>query len=422
MNNQIGCAFFGEHTGLMRNFISESLKSKIYFSLALAFIFSIPLSQFLSSRLLVGLAVLSFFAPNLKSNLLHIWQSSWDIILFFLVSLFGLIYTEYLSSGIGVLETRLSFLAIPIVFVKLRNLTTRQHNQLFYAFIIGLSTACVMCLIHSTSTYLDSGDINSFFFYSFTRILNFQPTYFAYFLIFALTFCLYRLYYSSENRNITTKSLGILFLFSMLMLTGGQTAFISMLFIFSFFILQLIIEEKTKLKYLSVTLICVMLIGMFVIKVIEKQDQQVVLNDSWDRFVLWESAIKAIPNVFIGVGTGSAKPVLDEYYMNHGLEQFAYKGYNSHNQFIQLVFSNGLLGVLSLMLLIGRPLYLSLKNNNALGVLYMFPFLIYGVTEVFLGRYQGVVFFALVHQFILSDLSSKRSSVLGSSLQVERKI
>ena len=47
---------------------------------------------------------------------------------------------------------------------------------------------------------------------------------------------------------------------------------------------------------------------------------------------------------------------------------------------------------------------LSFKNNNSFGVLVFFPFLIYGVTEVFLGRYQGVIFFALLHQVFINRL------------------
>jgi hypothetical protein len=33
----------------------------------------------------------------------------------------------------------------------------------------------------------------------------------------------------------------------------------------------------------------------------------------------------------------------------------------------------------------------------------MFPFVIYGMTEVFLGRYQGVVFFVLCHQIVVGQ-------------------
>jgi len=145
---------------------------------------------------------------------------------------------------------------------------------------------------------------------------------------------------------------------------------------------------------------------MFVFNTINLKEK----NDYWERLVLWESALKATPDMIWGVGTGDYKNVLNEYYVSHDLSKFADSSFNSHNQFIEVLFSNGLIGVVSLLLLVGRPLYLSVRNQNVLASLTFFPFIIYGMTEVFLGRYQGVVFFALLHQsFVTYYLSHKPS-------------
>jgi O-antigen ligase len=125
------------------------------------------------------------------------------------------------------------------------------------------------------------------------------------------------------------------------------------------------------------------------------------LDDGWDRFVLWESSVKATPNLF-GVGTGDYKAAIQEYYVSAGMTQFANETYNAHNQFIQLLFSNGMPGLLAFALLLLRPLYFSYKRENVLGILTLFPFVVYSITEVFLGRYQGVVFFSLVSQVWLT--------------------
>ncbi len=99
---------------------------------------------------------------------------------------------------------------------------------------------------------------------------------------------------------------------------------------------------------------------------------------------------------------------MNQYYSEHGMVKFAQESYNSHNQFIQILFSNGVLGVIGLLVMLTRPLYLSFKNENILGILSLFPFLVYSITEAFLGRYQGVVFFTLLHQFFVVQLSSKK--------------
>jgi O-antigen ligase len=126
--------------------------------------------------------------------------------------------------------------------------------------------------------------------------------------------------------------------------------------------------------------------------------------------LLWESALHANPNTVFGVGTGDYENVLNEYYETHDLSTYASSNFNPHNQFIGTYIANGLIGLICLLLLLGKPIYLSVKTGNALGTLIFFPFIIYGITEVFFGRYQGVVFFALLHQmFTAYYLGSKPS-------------
>jgi O-antigen ligase len=152
------------------------------------------------------------------------------------------------------------------------------------------------------------------------------------------------------------------------------------------------------------------MLGCIFLVSVEEGSQREEMNDSWDRFILWRSAIQANSDYLTGVGTGDYKIVLNEFFREHNQEMFARESFNSHNQFIQIFFSNGFFGLAALTLMLLRPLYLAFKHNDQMGILILFPFLIYGMTEVFLGRYQGVVFYALLHQIFISFyLSSKQS-------------
>jgi O-antigen ligase len=207
-------------------------------------------------------------------------------------------------------------------------------------------------------------------------------------------------------------SAAIAFFFLMLMLTGGQTAFMSLLLVSSFFILRFILEEKTGYRKLTATLVSVMIICMFLISARDHGMREDILNDSWDRLELWKSAFLANPDALFGVGTGDYKIILNEYYQAHGMERFAKDSYNSHNQFIQVYFSNGILGLITVIVLMCRPLYLSVKNDYSFGILVFFPFIIYGMTEVFLGRYQGIIFFALLHQLFIRYYGSVKPAFI----------
>jgi Lipid A core - O-antigen ligase and related enzymes len=168
--------------------------------------------------------------------------------------------------------------------------------------------------------------------------------------------------------------------------------------------------QKDNIQKLTFALVAFMVVIMFLVNLKDQTIREQMLNDSWDRFELWRSGVLANSDLLLGVGTGDYKNVLTEYFKLNHQDAFAKEGLNAHNQFIQIFFSNGLLGLTSIVILLLRPLYLAFKHNDQMGILMIFPFLIYGMTEVFLGRYQGVVFFALLHQIFISFyLFSKKS-------------
>ncbi len=333
--------------------------------------------------------------------------------LYLLILVVGLLYSEDVNSGLRVLETSFSLFAIPIIFSRTVQLEIIQLREIVLTFIVGLVVACIICLAIATFTYFHNGDIHQFFFYLLTDAIDFQPTYLAYYICFAITILLYFLYYRISRVPRWILVLTILFLFAMLMLTAGRTAYISMLLTLSFFILKFFFEEKSFSNKTIVFLIAISLLtGMLVVNHFDLNTGYLSgeeNNDFWERLSLWKAALQANPDFLLGVGTGDYKIVLNEYFVSHGLHHYAKASYNSHNQFIQALFSNGFLGLISVFILIGRPIYLSVKHQNILGILVFFPFLIYGITEVFLGRYQGVVFFAFLHQCFITHYNTKAS-------------
>lgn len=374
------------------------------------FCFTVPLSQFISTRVLVVLLLLCLFGS--KNSLKGLVRNSWDIILYLLVLALGLIYTEDLASGMKVLETNFSFFAIPIVVSRLTVIDGKGIKSIFSAFIVGLIVASIICFTYAVYRFIQNNEMQVFFFDNFTDPIYSHPTYFAYYLIFAISVKLYFLFYENEGVRPIRGYLLIVFLFFVLILTGGQTAFISLLFVFSFFILKFFTEEKSEEKMRFIMLIALMLCCMFLITIVEKDNRVlIILNDSWERAVLWESAVAAVPNPLLGVGTGDYKIALNDYYTTHNLSQFALESYNAHNQLLQLLFSNGVLGVIAFCIMLGRPLYRAFKIRNVLAILCLFPFLIYGMTEVFLGRYQGVVFFALLHQLFSVEMNPETHQI-----------
>jgi len=384
---------------------------------ALLIVGSIPISQFLSVRILFLLLIVSLIIRRVKYS--NLFKQSWDILLFLLILGLGIIYSEDKISALRVLETNFSFLAIPIVFNVIKP-AKRNLYSLLISFISGVLIASMICIGFAIYRYTKSLDSSFFLFETLMDIVGIQPTYFAYYLCFSLTLSLYFLYYRELAVSKYILTLVSIFLFIILMLTAGRTAYISMLLVFAFFILKFLFEESRSIEKRQVFILSVtFLVSMLFINSLNLNVDASHINEStdyWERIELWKAALNSSKNWFFGVGTGDFDQ-LNDYYLSHGLTSFAQENLNSHNQFLQSFFTNGMLGVLSVLILIIRPIYLSIRHEHVLGTLVFFPFIVYGITEVFLGRYQGVVFFALIHQLFISyyynvaSLSVKKSDI-----------
>jgi O-antigen ligase len=382
------------------------MKDRIALLLFYGFCFSLPLSQLLNSRLLFVAAIGSCFLSDHKFSFKAFVIQSWDLLLFFSMLLIGLTYSTDIQLGLRQIETSLSFLGVPLVVYNLGGFSKDRMARTFYAFALGTFVAGLICLIDASVSFSQTGDYQRFFYSQLTRTIDSHPTYFAYYLIFIITYGLYVLYYELSKKFVGWAIAGLLFFFTLLLLTGGQTAFISLTLVFSFFISKYALEKKGMRESLTVTLVLLLLICM-VGAMIAFRSNEIFLsvsnqNDYWERMTLWKSAINANTSVLAGVGTGDYNLVLNSYYRQHDMARFANENLNSHNQFIQSYFSNGLIGLMTLLFILARPLYLSIRHQNLLGVLLYFPLVMYGVNEVFLGRYQGVVFVAFIHQILVS--------------------
>ncbi len=394
---------------------SKSMRySKIFIGSIFILAFFLPVSQLISVRLLLVISILALFTRqpfNLRKKLLK----SWHLLFYLLVLTIGLFNSTDINQGLKVLETNFCFLAIPLILGFMKSLDERFLCNILFSLLLGMFSASLLCLIYGIYSWSINADTSAFFFYQFTNILDFQPTYFAYFLCFGISVLLYFNYYGIGKFPVWANTITIGFFFVILMLTAGRTAYIAMLFVFAFFILKFLFEEERHSNTtLTFGISSILLISMLLINYLDINSSLNLSennNDYWERLALWKSGLLANTNFLFGVGTGDYKIILNDYFLHHGLAQYAKENFNTHNQFIQSFLSNGLIGVISLLILMGRPLYLSVKRQNVLGIMTFFSFFIYGITEVFLGRYQGVVFFAFLNQvFVTHYLSEEQTN------------
>lgn len=374
---------------------------RVWFWLFLVFVFSVPLSPVISTRLLI-VALAAFLIFNFRSlSFNYLVREGWDILLYAIVLMTGMAYTTNVQSGLKILETNFSLLAV-LVIAQGQLGNKENLKNVATSFIAGLAVAGLICIVYAFSRY--SGDTGIFFSYELTSPIGSHPTYMAYYLIFAITILLFALYDEEIKGNWTIAVTAlVLFFFAVLILTGGITAVVSLLFVFTFFILKYIVEDKRVSRNTTVAVVIAMLAFLFIVHSNTVFGTQLESgSDYWERADLWKAAVRANTSMLLGVGTGDHMDVLHNYYVAHGMEEYARENFNAHNQFIQTFLSLGVIGLIALLIMMTRPLYFAVIARKPLGVLMFFPFLVYGMNEVFMGRYQGVIFFCMLHQLFMS--------------------
>src|SRR5690606_14919432 len=83
----------------------------------------------------------------------------------------------------------------------------------------------------------------------------------------------------------------------------------------------------------------------------------------------------------------NANKSIIESYLNHDLKHFADNEYNAHNQYIQTYIGAGIIGVITLIYLLGYFLLIFLKYRNINGFLFLFLSSFLFLTESYLERH-----------------------------------
>ncbi|PGH39535.1 MAG: hypothetical protein CRN43_08455 [Candidatus Nephrothrix sp. EaCA] len=313
----------------------------------------------------------------------------------------GMLYTQDTVSGWKVIETHFAFLALPFVFGKIFPVDGAEEKKILRALLIGIAAGSLLYSGKGAYDCIQLGYFSENVFYESASLLDFAPTYVACFMVTGLTIALYQL--SAEKRfipPILALAL-IIILFPWLLVTMNQSAFIAFLFILSFFLFQFV-AEASKRKRNAMLAAAVLLVSMFGARHYMELRPDLYVTDSGERFALWNAAVLANTDVFAGVGTGDYTQVLTDYYKTIHEQKFAAKEYNAHNQYINTWLGIGLAGLLTFLTMLILPLYFSAKCQYKLGVLLLFPFAVYACSEVFLGRYQGLVMWTFLNQLVMN--------------------
>ena len=343
-------------------------------------------------------------------NVLIASPSIWFII-YYILLLLGLIWTEDIPFGLSKLENKLTFLIFPLLFQICKfNATFKQIvNVLLISILFSLISSNILAFLHIEN----QSSLNWNFFEKLSNSKSFSwnmhRSYFATYCNILVVLMFQRLTTIEKDRyrlipifGIAIGSLGVIQSLSKINILILFLSFT--FFLIVFFVKGFNIREKLILLSFFLT-------GLFFTvnnKAIRhrfneikesttsiKLENNTTLQSSAIRMIMWNTSWEVWKESFLlGSGTGDYSAELTKRNFNKGNYGVAKEELNSHNQFLNTGVQLGAVGVFVLFMLFFSSIKYFLRSTWRWMILVVF--LINFLVESFLETQAGIVLFCIL--------------------------
>ena len=364
-----------------------------------------------------GLLVVNWIAAgDLKTKFKNLKESNifWVLISLFLLHLLGLLYTSNFTYALKDLKIKLPIFFLPIVFIASPSLSIKEFRSILKVLLITALLSSIYGLYYYLRyfqvTFFELREMSQFISHIRLSLLNTIAAFAAFYLLAKNNwrkFSYTNLYYLMA---------GIwLFIFNGIMgARMGLVVFFILLLLGSIF---LVIRHK-KIWLAAVLLglmIALPILSYLTLPSIKMRTHEVVyelqsyqLNQDPNgksiaqRFVYWNIAwdiFKTAP--VMGIGTGDVADAFNSYYLaNPNLLQQQYQ-HRAHNQWLTILLTFGILGLILFMLVVFYPLFYKRKYLDYFYIVFFIAFALSLLTEDTLETQAGVTFYALFNCLFL---------------------
>lgn len=401
----------------------QEIHTRIHFYSAVLFAFTLPIAKMM--QLFIIFLLLNWIIEgDFKNKFRTITQNKFALlfVVFYLIHILGLAYTENMYAGLFDVQIKLTMLFFPVIFCS-RPISKENLKFIFYAFIAG-AIVCVLFMVGiAIFTFLNKGE-NHFLYEAFSFWIH--PSYLAMYLNFGIVWIMFDILKNDGNPKFIPKIwsfLIVLFFSFIIVLLSSKMGLITMMLIHFCFLVYYIFSGK---KYIF-GLACIMLIFLsywgikrFIPEVIWRVDTAIdamfnsktnneALESTAVRMLVWNASNEVIKNNWIvGVGTGDAKDELMKEYNVEGMKGAFDNCLNCHNEFYQITVTLGVVALFILLLHLFLPLIDSLRKKNIIYFLFLIIIIINFLPESMLETQAGVMFFAFFNSILCFSFNNQQ--------------
>lgn len=326
---------------------------------------------------------------------------------FWLLHLLSKLWANDLSLANSNLETKLSFLIMPIFFT-LTYIDKDWRKAMFLAFVVGNVLACFYCLYDAYGMFQENGKVSEFIMKQFSELLH--PSYFGMYLILSMMLAGNFILQKEFASKLVNALLGLSFLLFTVcvLLLQSKNAIVALFFIPLMLVVWYVVKKGKWEKGLAALIGILLIVGtaFYVTPNLQKRfanvynsfTQKTIKADSKEstdaRLIAWSAATTLIEKrLALGYGAGQEKDNLVRIYKENGNTEAEKIRLDAHSQYLQTGIALGLLGMVPLLFMFIRLIYQGYEKRNGLIILFSFLVFFSCLTESMFERQAGVLFF-----------------------------
>jgi O-antigen ligase len=403
----------------------KDLQAMTVFALA-SFLFFLSLSPIVSTISLVIAIVCWIANKNYRDSLRSFREHKtwWIFISFYVLHIISLLWTSDFKYAFFDLQVKLGYLICPLMLAGFM-FSADAWKTFRKALIFGTTIAGLICFFHAVWKFFPDLDRDYFFYERFSILMH--PSYFMIYLNLSMLFILYQLYWEREEKR-GMRTLYIILLFfqlTILFLLSARTALaVSMITLLMY---GIILAKKRLLTFKDVRLFLVLLgVAIFfqfaILKLYNRYGQITNLikepntkeeNSTSVRYNLWKIAADLISeHPILGVGIGDIKEELVKKYEEYHYEYGIRNRISPHNEFLHTAVILGIVGVLTLLILLSTSFLLAWKNNDWVYMIFIVIIFLNCMTESILERQAGILFFTFLNSLFASRYIGAKTQAL----------
>ena len=393
-----------------------------------AVMLTIPLGNTYNSIAIILFVLYSILAAK-KENITFNKELLLPILLFVLMAL-SLFWSINFKSSAKALSKEASLLFIPLAFCLNRHYTKRLALQVLNNYSLGMCVYALYFLIRAYIRYIGGEGANVFFYHELaTNAIN--AIYLSAIVSPAMLWFLVKQHRSFWGYASFLFLLGFIFL-----LSSKTIIIINVLLIAAYYLFYSPLTVKAKITSVVLFFAFVGVIGynsMIKDRIVEEftpnvqteavdetELHNVTIHEAWTKqnfkgndyfngiafrvyqIRIFTEMLQRDRILFTGYGLNASLEKITEKGEEHTLyqsndEQMTYSKMNFHNQYVEVFADLGIFGLLIIVVMLGVNLKNSLKNKDFIHIAFAILMIALFLTESFLWRQRGVVFFTIFY-------------------------